>query len=328
MPTSATSSAPISALSPALSVANLNKTYKQPETRAKNKQASQAAKPALLDVSLEVPRGTIFGLLGPNGAGKSTLINVLAGMVKKDSGQAQVWGFDIDQNPRQARASIGIVPQELSIDPFFTPAEILDLQAGLYGVPKRGRRTNEILDAMGLLDKAHVYTRTLSGGMRRRLLVAKALVHTPPVLVLDEPTAGVDIELRRGLWDYVLELNRQGVTIMLTTHYLEEAQELCDEIAIINHGQVVAHDSTKNMLHRIDNKTLVVRTQNPLSTPPTIENAQTSLRDDGRLAIRYNPKSVPLGAILQSLNTSDIAISDMDIEGANLESVFLQLTRA
>ncbi|MEC8247759.1 MAG: ABC transporter ATP-binding protein, partial [Pseudomonadota bacterium] len=210
----------------ALSARNLQKTYKA--------VGNQAAKEALKGIDLDIPRGAIFGLLGPNGAGKSTFINILAGLVIKSGGSANIWGFDIDANPRQARASIGIVPQELSIDPFFTPAEIMELQAGLYGVPRKQRRTNEILSAMGLADKAHAYARTLSGGMRRRLLVAKAMVHNPPVLVLDEPTAGVDIELRRQLWDYVIDLNRQGVTIMLTTHYLEEAEELCDTIAIID----------------------------------------------------------------------------------------------
>ena len=196
----------------ALSVRDLQKTYKA--------SGNQPPKEALKGINLDVPRGSIFGLLGPNGAGKSTFINILAGLVMKTSGSASIWGFDIDQNPRQSRASIGIVPQELSIDTFFTPGEIMDLQAGLYGVPRKQRRTMEILTALGLDDKVDAYSRTLSGGMRRRLLVAKALVHNPPILVLDEPTAGVDIELRRQLWDYVLELNKLGVTIMLTTHYL------------------------------------------------------------------------------------------------------------
>lgn len=298
----------------ALALYNLGKTYKgQP-------------RPALCDVSLRVPRGSIFGLLGPNGAGKSTLINTLAGLVTKDSGTAHIWGFDIDDNPRQARASIGIVPQELSIDPFFTPAEILDLQAGLYGVPRTMRRTAQILEVMGLADKADVYTRTLSGGMRRRLLVAKAMVHSPPVLVLDEPTAGVDIELRRGLWDYVLELNKQGVTIMLTTHYLEEAQALCDEIAIINHGRLVAHDTTDNLLRQIDNKTLLVRPVSALTAPPKIASAKTSLRENGVLAIEYNPSDCTMDSLLAALAVANITIADIDTEGAHLESVFLKLT--
>ena len=235
----------------ALQAKGLSKTYKA--------VGPTAAKQALKGIDLAVPRGSIFGLLGPNGAGKSTFINILAGMVVKSGGMAEIWGFDIDKNPRQARASIGIVPQELSIDPFFTPGEIMDLQAGMYGVPKSQRRTLEILTAMGLDDKLDAYARTLSGGMRRRLLVAKALVHNPPVLVLDEPTAGVDIELRRQLWDYVIELNKAGVTIVLTTHYLEEAEELCDTIAIIDQGELRACDSTQNLLAQIDNKTILVR---------------------------------------------------------------------
>ena len=203
---------------------------------------------ALVDVDLSIPRGSLFGLLGPNGAGKSTLINILAGLVNKTGGQATVWGCDIDENPRQARAAIGVVPQELNIDPFFTPRELLELQAGLYGVPPRERRTDEILTALGLGDKAHSYARTLSGGMRRRLMVAKAMVHNPPVLVLDEPTAGVDIELRLQLWAHVEELNNRGTTVLLTTHYLEEAEELCDRIAIINHGKVIAWDTKRALL--------------------------------------------------------------------------------
>jgi ABC-2 type transport system ATP-binding protein len=203
-----------------------------------------ASKHALIEVDLAIPRGALFGLLGPNGAGKSTLINILAGLVNKTSGEAAIWGFDIDRAPRRARSAIGVVPQELNIDPFFTPRELLELQAGLYGVPPEERRSDEILGILGLSDKAEAYARTLSGGMRRRLMVAKAMVHDPPVLVLDEPTAGVDVELRQQLWAHVRELNRRGTTILLTTHYLEEAEELCDQIAIINHGRIIACDTT------------------------------------------------------------------------------------
>ena len=302
----------------ALSARGLKKTYKA--------AGNAPAKDALKGIDLDVPRGSIFGLLGPNGAGKSTLINILAGMVVKSAGQASIWGFDIDQNPRQARASIGIVPQELSIDPFFTPGEIMELQAGMYGVPKAERRTLDILTAMGLDDKLDAYARTLSGGMRRRLLVAKALVHNPPVLVLDEPTAGVDIELRRQLWDYVLELNAQGVTIVLTTHYLEEAEELCDTIAIIDQGDVVACDSTQNLLQQIDNKTLLIRPAAPLATPPALAGLDTKLRDDGRLAVTYNPAENPAGRVLQALKDAQIEIADLDTQGAELETVFMKLT--
>src|SRR6188508_29661 len=212
----------------AISIEELEKTY-------------AGGKRALEGVSLEVPRGQIFGLLGPNGAGKSTMINILAGLVNKTGGSATIWGFDIDAHPRNAKASIGVVPQEIIFDPFFTPRETLEIQAGLYGVPKADRHTMELLRAMRLEDKADAYARTLSGGMKRRLLVAKAMVHSPPILVLDEPTAGVDIELRQQLWDYVKRLNREGVTVVLTTHYLEEAEQLCDRIAIINHGRLITN---------------------------------------------------------------------------------------
>ena len=226
---------------PAIAIRDLEKTY-------------AGGKRALGGVSLDVPRGSIFGLLGPNGAGKSTLINILAGLVRKSGGSASIWGFDIDAHPRNAKASIGIVPQEILFDAFFTPFETLELQAGLYGVPKKQRRTMELLRAVRLDDKAHAYSRTLSGGMKRRLLVAKALVHTPPVLVLDEPTAGVDIELRAQLWDYVRELHAGGTTVVLTTHYLEEAEALCDRIAIVDGGRIVANDLTSTLLATAQDK--------------------------------------------------------------------------
>ena len=302
----------------ALSVRDLQKTYKA--------SGNQPPKEALKGINLDVPRGSIFGLLGPNGAGKSTFINILAGLVMKTSGSASIWGFDIDQNPRQSRASIGIVPQELSIDPFFTPGEIMDLQAGLYGVPRKQRRTMEILTALGLADKVDAYSRTLSGGMRRRLLVAKALVHNPPILVLDEPTAGVDIELRRQLWDYVLELNKLGVTIMLTTHYLEEAQELCDTIAIIDKGTLVACESTSDLLRRIDNKTMLIRPATALTGVPDIAGLNCQILDDGRLAVQYNPGETPAGHVLSQITNSGIEIADLDTEGAELETVFMKLT--
>ena len=302
----------------ALQAKGLTKTYKA--------VGPTPAKQALKGIDLAVPRGSIFGLLGPNGAGKSTFINILAGMVVKSGGMAEIWGFDIDKNPRQARASIGIVPQELSIDPFFTPGEIMDLQAGMYGVPKSQRRTLEILTAMGLDDKLDAYARTLSGGMRRRLLVAKALVHNPPVLVLDEPTAGVDIELRRQLWDYVIELNKAGVTIVLTTHYLEEAEELCDTIAIIDQGELRACDTTQNLLAQIDNKTLLVRPAAPLVSAPSLDGLDAKLTDDGRLAVTYNPGLIPAGAVIAQLNERGVDIADLDTRGAELENVFLKLT--
>jgi len=288
----------------------------------------QPSKTALDGVSLSIPRGSFFGLLGPNGAGKSTLINILAGLVVKSSGSARVWGHDIDKDPRITRNAIGVVPQELNLDPFFTPRELLEVQAGLYGVPKAERRSDEILAALGLADKAHSYARALSGGMRRRLLVAKAMVHTPPVLVLDEPTAGVDIELRRQLWDYVKELNRRGTTILLTTHYLEEAEELCDRIAIIDQGKVVAHDDTATLLRRLDSKVLTITSgQDLTSVPSELAEFEPELKDARRLVFRYKPSRTSVGAILAGLAASHVTVADLTTEEADLEDIFLQLTR-
>ncbi len=304
----------------------------QAAIRAKNVQKiykaanGQAAKHALKGIDLTIPVGSIFGLLGPNGAGKSTFINILAGLVTKTSGTAEIWGFNIDKNPRQARGAIGVVPQELNIDPFFTPAEVMEVQAGLYAIPKKQRHTMNILAAMGLEDKAHAYARTLSGGMRRRLLVAKAMVHQPPILVLDEPTAGVDIELRKQLWDFVLDLNKKGVTIVLTTHYLEEAEELCDKIAIIDQGELIACDDTPKLLQQIDNKGLIIQPETPLREAPLIDKADCQLDTMGRLIIRYHPKQITTQYILDKLAQADIKIADLSTDGADLETVFLKLT--
>ena len=285
------------------------------------------AKPALDGVDLAIPRGSLFGLLGPNGAGKSTLINILAGLVIKTSGTARVWGIDIDKDSRNARAAIGVVPQELNIDPFFTPRQLLDLQAGLYAVPRAERRTMEILRALRLEDKAEVYARTLSGGMRRRLLVAKALVHAPPVLVLDEPTAGVDVELRRLLWDYVVDLNKSGVTVLLTTHYLEEAEELCDHIAIINHGRLVAHDEKRALLRRIDAKTVNISVAAELTAlPPGLEAYSAELTGPNCVSVHYQPSTTRVGEILATLTGAGIEIVDLSTEETDLEDIFLQLT--
>ena len=266
----------------------------------------EPAKHALKGVDLSVRRGSIFGLLGPNGAGKSTTINILAGLVRKTAGTARVWGFDIDEQPRNAKASIGIVPQEIYFDAFFSPRELLELQAGFYGIPTADRRTDEILDAMSLLDKANSYTRHLSGGMKRRLLVAKAMVHNPPILVLDEPTAGVDVELRQNLWTYVRKLNDLGVTIVLTTHYLEEAEELCDEIAIINHGEVVACDSTANLLGQLDEKIIIIRPTTPLSKMPNaLSKIGASLNKAGEIVVNFSPSKISIGKILQVVQAAE-----------------------
>ena len=283
-------------------------------------------KTALKGIDLAIPRGSMFGLLGPNGAGKSTFINILAGLCQKTAGEASIWGVNIDEHPRAARAGIGVVPQELAADVFFTPRESLETQAGLYGVPKAQRRTMEILTALGLADKADAYVRQLSGGMKRRLMVAKALVHQPPVLILDEPTAGVDVELRRQLWAYVRELNARGVTIVLTTHYLEEAQELCDTIAIVNHGEVVACEPTKQLLGRLDTKAVVITPQAPLEAAPPISGFEGKLRPDGRLAITFKTEAANVEAVLNAVRAAGIGIKDLSTEDPDLEDVFLALT--
>ncbi len=282
---------------------------------------------ALKHVDLAIPRGSFFGLLGPNGAGKSTFINILGGLVIKSGGTASIWGHDIDSDPMNARGAIGIVPQELNMDPFFTPQEALEIQAGYYGVPKSERHTEEILRAVGLWDKRDAYARTLSGGMKRRLLVAKAMVHAPPVLVLDEPTAGVDVELRRQLWDYVRSLHARGVTIVLTTHYLEEAQELCDTIAIIHHGQVIACEPTRNLIGRLDRKTLVVTPQSPVTLPlHGFEDLTFAMRSGGAIALTYKTGEHSVEELLDRVRASGIAIKDLSIDEPDLEDVFVELT--
>ena len=287
-----------------------------------------APKLALDHVDLDIPRGEIFGLLGPNGAGKSTLINIMAQLVIKTEGKVTIWGIDLDNDPRHAAAAIGVVPQELNIDPFFTPKKLLDLQAGMYGVPKRERRTMEILEALSLADKADAYARSLSGGMRRRLMVAKAMVHTPPILVLDEPTAGVDVELRQQLWTYVRKLNEDGVTVLLTTHYLEEAEELCDRIAIINHGQVIACEPKENLLGRIDAKELLLTvTADLAAVPDSLKRFQPELIGARRLRFHYKPNQTPVGVILAAVEEAGLEIADLSTVETDLEDVFLQLTR-
>ncbi|WP_438955097.1 ABC transporter ATP-binding protein [Cognatiyoonia sp.] len=301
----------------AIEISGLRKTY------AASKQ--QEAKEALKGIDLNIPHGSIFGLLGPNGAGKSTLINILAGLVIKTSGTVKIWGFDQDENPRQSRASIGVMPQEPNLDPFFTPCGSLDVQAGLYGVPRSQRRTDEILELIGLTDKANAYARSLSGGMRRRLLLGKALVHSPQILVLDEPTAGVDITLRNQLWDNVRRLNNEGMTIILTTHYLEEAEAMCDEIAIINHGSLIIRDTTANLLGKLDQKTLVITptVRSQIASTAEIDVTHT---DDGKIKLSYHPAQTSDNAVLDYLRTSSVNIKDIQTDVPDLEDVFLSLT--
>jgi ABC-2 type transport system ATP-binding protein len=286
------------------------------------------AKTALNGLDLKVPRGSIFGLLGPNGAGKSTFINIIAGLVRKTEGSVSVWGRNIDERPRDARAAIGVVPQELAADVFFTPRESLETQAGYYGVPKHERHTDALLAALGLSDKANAYVRQLSGGMKRRLMVAKAMVHSPPVLILDEPTAGVDVDLRRQLWAYVSELNRQGVTIVLTTHYLEEAQELCDQIAIVNHGSVVACESTGSLLRRLDTRNVVVTPDTPVTAAPVLAGFETKLRAAGAFSVTYKTGQSSVEQVLAAVRGAGIHIKDIATEDPDLEDVFLSLTGA
>jgi ABC-2 type transport system ATP-binding protein len=307
----------MSAADAAIRIESLSKTYVS---------KGQPPKLALDDVSFDVPRGQIFGLLGPNGAGKSTLINILAGLVTKTKGRATIWGFDIDAHPRNAKRSIGIVPQEILFDPFFSPREALEIQAGLYGVPPAERQTDALLAAMHLTDKADAYARTLSGGMKRRLLVAKAMVHSPPILVLDEPTAGVDIELRRELWNYVRELNRKGVTVVLTTHYLEEAEQLCDRIAIIHHGKLVANEPTRELIAKAQDKAVVVTFDRDIDTVPTapcFENI--ALVDPRTLEITYRKDRVNAGQVLATLAAEGLAVVDVTTRDPDLEDVFLSL---
>jgi ABC-2 type transport system ATP-binding protein len=282
---------------------------------------------ALRGVSLTIPKGSFFGLLGPNGAGKSTLINILAGLVLRSSGEARIWGYDIDRHMRAARRAIGIVPQELNIDPFFTPRELLDVQAGLYGVRKSQRRTDEILEIVGLTRQADSYARTLSGGMRRRLLVAKAMVHSPRVLVLDEPTAGVDVDLRRQLWAAVRRMRDQGTTILLTTHYLEEAEALCDRIGIINHGRLIACETTEDLLRRLDSKELRVTLSEAIeAVPAALSSFHVHLDRPGRLVFTYPPSTTSTGEILAAIQRAGLTVAELDTHEADLEDVFLRLT--
>jgi ABC-2 type transport system ATP-binding protein len=304
----------------AIEIKDLQKTYAA--------QKKSPEKHALKGVSLDIPKGSIFGLLGPNGAGKSTIINIMAGLVMKTSGSVQIWDEDIDKRPRNARSAIGIVPQEINFDPFFTPAQILDIQGGLYGVPKSERRTEELLEMVELTDKADSHARSLSGGMKRRLMVAKALVHTPPILVLDEPTAGVDVELRQMLWENVRKLNRAGVTVVLTTHYLEEAEELCDKIAIINHGEIVVNEDKETLLSRIDNKEIRFRFEKEVMEIPDALAKYGAVKEGNRtIAMRYSPNENGMGDMLKIVQGMNNVITDISTDDSDLEDVFLQITR-
>ncbi|MDC3151514.1 ABC transporter ATP-binding protein [Candidatus Pelagibacter sp.] len=297
-----------------LSVKKLNKIYR------KNIHA-------LKDLNLEVKEREILGLLGPNGAGKSTFINILAGVTDKTSGEVIVWGFDLDKNPRQVRVSLGIVPQEINVDPFFTPKKLLDLQAGLFGVKKKDRITDTILDLVALKDKSNSYTRNLSGGMKRRLLIAKALVHKPPIIILDEPTAGVDVELRKNLWENIRSLRKLGVTIILTTHYLQEAEELCDRVGIIHKGNLIALDTTENMLNKIQTKTIRFEiNKKVVLSDANNKGYNTLVNSDSELKIEYNKQEFNIQKIINLLESQGIVIKDIKSEDPDLEDVFVNLT--
>ncbi|MGX7896423.1 ABC transporter ATP-binding protein [Tsuneonella sp. HG222] len=304
---------------PAIEIRDLVKEYAP--------SAGAPPKLALKGVSFDVPQGGIFGLLGPNGAGKSTLINIMAGLVNKTGGTVRIWGHDIDQDHRNAKLSIGIVPQEIVFDPFFTPFEVLENQGGMYGVAKALRRSDELLRAVHLADKRNSYSRTLSGGMKRRLLIAKAMVHSPPILVLDEPTAGVDVELRRQLWELVSELNAGGVTVVLTTHYLEEAEQLCDRIAIINHGTLIADKPTRELVGMMGEKVVEVTVDRDIAALPA-DPAFNKCEKTGErtIAITFDKAKVSAGQVLARVQAQGFAIEDVTTREADLEDVFVQLT--
>ena len=304
----------------ALTVENLTKIYSNSKSKKENK--------ALNNLTFEVKEGEVFGLLGPNGAGKTTFLSILGGTVIKSSGNVNVWGFDLNKNPRQVRASIGIVPQEVNLDAFFSPKKLLELQAGLYGIKKEDRITDLILKMVALEDKANAYSRSLSGGMKRRLLIAKAMVHQPPILILDEPTAGVDVELRNNLWNNVKQLNKEGVTIILTTHYLLEAQEMCDRIAIIDKGNLVALDTTKKLLERIQTKKINFKVESvDLDKTLFMKGIKFKIISKNLINASYEKSSLNFGEIVNYFNQNNIKIEDIATDDGDLEDVFVQLTK-
>ena len=303
----------------AVSVNQLTKVYTKKSTKSIR---------ALNELNLEVKRGEIFGLLGPNGAGKTTFINILSGSVIKSKGSVNVWGFDLDNNPRQVRASIGIVPQEVNLDAFFSPKKLLELQAGLYGVSKKELITDTILKMVSLENQANTYSRSLSGGMKRRLLVAKAMVHQPPILVLDEPTAGVDVELRANLWKNVKDLNSKGVTIILTTHYLFEAQEMCDRIAILNKGNLVALDTTQNLLEKIKTKKITFITNKSIDLSKNKKiGVKYSSNSNNEITITYERNKHKIEEIISMVKNEGVEIVDISTDDGDLEDVFIELTK-
>ena len=304
----------------ALKVENLTKIYS-----AKTSEEIRA----LNNLNLEVKEGEIFGLLGPNGAGKTTFLNILAGTVIKNSGSVKVWGHDLDKNPRQVRSSIGIVPQEVNLDAFFSPYKLLELQAGLYGIPKKDRITETILKLVSLEKQANAYARSLSGGMKRRLLIAKAMVHRPPILVLDEPTAGVDVQLRQNLWNNVKTLNKQGVTIILTTHVMYEAQEMCDRIAILNKGNLITLDTTNNLLNSIKTKKIIFKVNkiNKINLE-NLNGIKFSYKSNNEITATYEKKKHKIDEIISKVKNAEMEIYDISTDEGNLEDIFIDLTKS
>ena len=284
---------------------------------------------ALNNLNLEVKEGEIFGLLGPNGAGKTTFLNILAGTVIKNSGSVEVWGYNLDKNPRQVRSSIGIVPQEVNLDAFFSPYKLLELQAGLYGIPKKDRITDTILKLVSLEKQANSYARSLSGGMKRRLLIAKAMVHRPPILVLDEPTAGVDVQLRKNLWNNVKTLNKQGVTIILTTHVMYEAQEMCNRIAILNKGNLIKLDTTDNLLNSIKTKKIIFKV-NKINTInlENLNGIKFSYKSNNEITASYEKKKHKIDEIISKVKNAGMEIYDISTDEGNLEDIFIDLTKS
>ena len=302
----------------AISIDGLKKTY----NLGKNSEFE-----AIKGINLKIPKKSIFGLLGANGAGKSTLINIIAGLVNKTEGKVIVWDNDIDFNHRNAKLAIGVVPQELVLDPFFTPLETLKYQSGFYGVPQSEQCIDEILESIGLKDKANAYARSLSGGMRRRLMIGKAMVHRPPILILDEPTAGVDVELRQTLWNEIKKLNKAGVTIILTTHYLEEAEEMCDSLAIVNKGKIVAEGKTTDILKKLDRKELIITLEKTIPKSFNIKNINAKLINANQIKISFKPSETNEGILIEKIYENNLKIKNINSVEPDLEDVFLELTK-
>lgn len=295
------------------------------EVKNLTKKYNNESKFALDHINLSISQGSIFGLLGPNGAGKSTFINILAGLVNKNYGSVKVCGVGLDDDPKTLRGSLGIVPQEIIIDPFFTPIEIMNIQAGLYAVKKENNINLEILEMLDLGDKAEAYSRSLSGGMKRRLMVAKAMVHNPPILILDEPTAGVDVELRKKLWNSIRKLNKKGTTIILTTHYLKEAELLCDEIAVINKGKVIANDTKNNLLKILDEKEIKIEFTKKINKIPSKIKKFCVNVDNNLVTFKFKKSQISAAELIKEISDNNLVLKDISTKESDLEDIFIKL---